>query len=352
MFVFAAHVVIGGAAAVHQRTGLPAALDVAFTHGWLGVDLFFILSGFLITRILLRSRDTDVRRYYGTFYERRALRILPLYLVVLAVLAVAYHELVRPEYVAVCLTFLVNLAPLAHVDVPGQIGPIWSLCVEEQFYLVWPIVVLFLDRRRLTFVVVAIVLVEPILRIVLVDQSIQYTWLRCDGLAWGAFLALRTTSPGRNIRNDDGLALALCGAALLLAALSARGARSSEFVRGLTLEEALLIFSAVMLYAIAHAGSRPTAVLRGGLLERIAARSYCLYLVHVPLVDAYNALERAVAPYLATHEPVVRTVARTVAVTLVSYAIAEVSRRYLELPFLELGRSRPLRPERSSPPAG
>src|SRR5258707_7301954 len=107
--------------------------------GWLGVDLFFVLSGFLITSILLRARDAE--NYYKVFYARRALRILPLYYLALTLSLLTTHDhyTFRAQ-----IWFWLNLSNLATAFNPMLIpwlSHYWSLAVEEQFYLIWPAVV-------------------------------------------------------------------------------------------------------------------------------------------------------------------------------------------------------------------
>jgi peptidoglycan/LPS O-acetylase OafA/YrhL len=102
--------------------------------GWLGVNLFFVISGFLITGILQDSRSST--QYFQRFYTRRALRILPAYLVTLFLLW-GFH-LVRLPYLLICVLFLANMPGLLLPTGTALYGPLWPLAVEEQFYLVWP----------------------------------------------------------------------------------------------------------------------------------------------------------------------------------------------------------------------
>ena len=118
-----------------QWGGLARALVWVTNLGWLGVDLFFVLSGFLITGVLLRTRQDA--RYLSNFYWRRALRILPLYFFVLLVIGLFYAH--AGQFVLLSALFLVNWASL--FGVPLIYGPLWSLAVEEHFYLFWPWVV-------------------------------------------------------------------------------------------------------------------------------------------------------------------------------------------------------------------
>ena len=126
--------------------------------GWVGVDLFFVLSGFLITGILYDSRSSG--RYYFNFFGRRALRILPLYYGVLAVAFLVVPAFLAPRS-AEALTrdqawywlYLINVKfAFDGWPEPAYLGHFWSLAIEEQFYLIWPLVVRMLSRRRLLLV--------------------------------------------------------------------------------------------------------------------------------------------------------------------------------------------------------
>ena len=150
--------------------------------GWIGVNLFFVLSGFLITGILLDSRTKP--RFYRTFYARRALRILPAYYALLLLLAL-FRQASAP-YLGMSLIYLSNLTYL--VGVSNDYGPLWSLAVEEQYYLFWPIIVRRLNIKILAIFAAAICVVVPLLRVRAFysgafDGLSRYTWLVADGLA-------------------------------------------------------------------------------------------------------------------------------------------------------------------------
>ena len=179
--------------------------------GWAGVDLFFVLSGFLITGILYDSRERE--GYFRSFYARRALRIFPLYFGFLALRFFVAPELLRLEWAeldnppaqqAWAWLYLTNLQIVLFG--PGSEAPFtghfWSLAIEEQFYLAWPAVVLLLPRRRLMAACALMVAAAPLLRAVFVYGfgasfwAYYFTPSRMDALAMGALVALALRTPG------------------------------------------------------------------------------------------------------------------------------------------------------------
>ena len=172
--------------------------------GWVGVDLFFVLSGYLITSILLRSKESD--GYYRNFYARRALRIFPAYYfcVIVAVLIVPHLPrrvgdmtgLFRGAKGQAWLWFYcTNIKITLHRSLYfGSMDPFWSLAVEEHFYLVWPTLVLLLSERSLRRLCAVLICAAPILRtwMVLHDNgtgAYVFTLCRMDSMAWGALAA-------------------------------------------------------------------------------------------------------------------------------------------------------------------
>jgi peptidoglycan/LPS O-acetylase OafA/YrhL len=195
--------------------------------GWAGVDIFFVLSGFLITGILYDSRDQTHR--VSNFYIRRTLRIFPLYYGLMFLLLLSYPLfrwqwtwawLVWPAYVGnfargihpftwgSALEMLADFQPTSGT-VPGVklfFGHFWSLCVEEQFYLIWPWIVFRVrDRRKLIFICLACVVICPLMRVAghhllpqyMLDQEVLYRWtpFRVDALLLGGLVALIRRGP-------------------------------------------------------------------------------------------------------------------------------------------------------------
>lgn len=174
--------------------------------GWTGVDLFFVLSGFLITGILYDSKGKP--GFFKNFYARRSLRIFPLYYTALLVVVLAMPFFTNPElegtenpaWISIFATNFVISA-----EGSGSFGVLdhyWSLAVEEHFYLVWPAVIFFLKRKQVMMVAVAVFLIAPALRIMTINggdtlpiSAYMSTPMRMDSLAAGAFIALLVRGP-------------------------------------------------------------------------------------------------------------------------------------------------------------
>jgi len=195
--------------------------------GWMGVDVFFVLSGFLITGILFDTRDLADR--VRSFYVRRTLRIVPLYYGLMLGLVALYPifrwdwswawlvwpaylgNFVRGQHISMLRPQLQTLAnghllSRAFPRVQLNFGHFWSLCVEEQFYLVWPWIVFWVrDRKKLLWVCLACVAVCPLLRVLgghtlprfMLEQEVLYRWtpFRVDALLLGGSIALARRGP-------------------------------------------------------------------------------------------------------------------------------------------------------------
>jgi peptidoglycan/LPS O-acetylase OafA/YrhL len=167
--------------------------------GFIGVSAFFALSGFLITLLLVREQRREGRISLRQFYRRRALRIMPAYATYLAfllLLAVGGGLTLTARDWTAALTYSMNF-----VDHPSwEVGHAWSLSVEEQFYLVWPVLVLLLSPARAVPMVVGYLAVAPIVRAVMlvetgsVEVIEQATLLHIDAIAAGSLLALLSTN--------------------------------------------------------------------------------------------------------------------------------------------------------------
>ena len=161
--------------------------------GWMGVRLFFVLSGFLITAILLRTRPEEGRgEALRIFYSRRFLRIFPIYYATLFATALVNIRPVRQTFFW-HLTYLSNVYAAVRVPADSPVTHFWSLAVEEQFYLIWPCLMFFLPRRYLLKAMVAAVCIGPITRLVGILLHFEPSGIGpfafLDTLGMGAILA-------------------------------------------------------------------------------------------------------------------------------------------------------------------
>ena len=316
---------------------LPWPVQVAIGHGWLGVDLFFMLSGFLITGILLDTRERP--HYLRNFYARRFLRIMPLYFTVVLVWVLFYHHYGR--YLLLSSVFGANLAPLLHVGVPHGPTVLWSLAVEEHFYFLWPAVVLLVDQKKLLWLCLALFVGCPILRGLFALEGmnpgtlIVLSCFRFDGLAMGAAIAIWARSARFN-RKIAHWIVAICF--VMLCVVSVGGARFGIFgtktPAGLafTYTQAYFAFAIPFVLALVYRGTVWTTVLRNRFMQLSGALSYCLYLIHLSIGDGY---QRVLANRLHLG-PTETVLMRALVIVLLSFTIAALSRRFLEQPCLAL----------------
>lgn len=170
-----------------------------------GVDVFFVISGFLITLLLLREREKTGSISLRNFYVRRAYRILPAAYVVTLVVAIVWHNRIVLRDVLGSLFYVQNF----NAKASWSLGHMWSLAVEEQFYLLWPFLLYRFFRHRYKFVIAAMV-IAPFSRALCGYLGWHYaevSWFPCamDALATGCLLALLTKEKSIRWPSLDGL---------------------------------------------------------------------------------------------------------------------------------------------------
>ncbi|MFA6149731.1 MAG: acyltransferase [Chitinophagaceae bacterium] len=168
--------------------------------GWIGVDLFFVLSGFLITGILLESKEKA--NFFKNFYARRTLRIFPVYylLLVVLLLIIPFTGIKLPEgydyFLKVKLFYFLyfqNNLPTFDGWPPNEmLSHLWSLAIEEQFYLIWPLVIYFCNKKQIIFFSVIVILASILLRYSNPEVTFAYfsSLTRFDGLILGGIVAI------------------------------------------------------------------------------------------------------------------------------------------------------------------
>jgi len=319
--------------------GGPARRFIQITQpGWLGVNLFFVLSGFLITGILLDSKSSS--RYFASFYTRRALRILPAYYSLLILLVIFGGA--SWSYLGLCFLYLANVTTL--FSVAEDYGPLWSLAVEEHFYLLWPLIVYRLSRRNVGIVAILICVLTPMLRALAFNLGHKagidsFTWLVADGLALGSLLAVVVRS--RLTRGQ----LWIVGAFTLIAGIGA-GLLGSPFgiltrnsMLGAAFQYSVLhiVFTGTLLLVLLVGSSQWRGWVNIGWLQFFGYISYGLYLIHLLMFRLYDRLCRAFAPsLLLTGGRFDLLVLRFIVTAGTAIAIAYLSRVYFEERFLRL----------------
>jgi peptidoglycan/LPS O-acetylase OafA/YrhL len=312
--------------------------------GQFGVALFFVLSGFLITGLLLDSRSRP--DYYRRFYIRRALRILPAYYAILAVLAIAH--LASGQFLLVSFLYCSNLAPL--LGIPMFYPVLWSLSVEEHFYLVWPTIVHRISLKGLVTVAIAIVVASPCLRFLhflhgLHGRSVwlgfdHFTWNAADGLACGATLAvtIRSEIAGRAKLLFTSLVVFVLVGAVAAVGLPF-GIVSRGRLAGATFLWTLCNFVSVGLLVLflLLGTSHFRRLVAPRLLLFLGYISYGLYLIHLLIFWGYDAIAgRYATAYIANLGAWRGLWVRFVVAGAISVGISWLSRRYFEDALLKL----------------
>jgi peptidoglycan/LPS O-acetylase OafA/YrhL len=330
--------------------GLPAIgqhFCALMEYGRLGVHLFFVLSGFLISGILLDSRANG--DYYRRFYFRRVLRILPAYLLMVAVLRITHS--ISWRFTLVSLLYLCNLSSLLHAR--PEYGSFWSLSVEEQFYLVWPTLIRRVSRRTLFVLSALIILASPWLRLALLHgpaftSDIHFkTWAVGDFFAAGTLLALMVRST-RWGRRELWLAVGIALAAGLLLCFLINLLPHNGLDAGSLPYQAWLLTPWVFLFsALLLAGFLAPVISAGPgrLLVFFGNISYGLYLVHHFI---FGVIDRHFGFFLSHTGSRFQAIWLEFAVELsLSVAIAFVSRWTYEEYFLRLKSRRKKAPVQS-----
>lgn len=322
--------------------------------GWSGVDLFFVLSGFLIGGILLDARDSP--HYFRTFYLRRVHRILPIYYVfVVAFAAAAFFSNghmppplvlspLAPRFLPVYLLFLQNIFPqLGTIFTHQWLAPLWSLAVEEQFYLVVPLLIRYLPRRLLVWVLILAMGGAPATRYVLLHlghPGAMYAWTlsRADALSIGVLAAMLWRSPGlldwlRAHFAHVRIALAVLFSMTLYFAFL--HADMETMIMALVGFSCLALFySSLLLTVLLKPAGVLARCMRHRGLQEFGTISYCMYLIHTPI----NPLVHWTARHAWAGVRTLPEILVTILSFLTTWGVCRISWRFLEKPLIRRGR--------------
>jgi peptidoglycan/LPS O-acetylase OafA/YrhL len=294
------------------RTRFDIGWSMVARLGWVGVDLFFVLSGFLITGILLDAKGSA--HYFRNFYARRVLRIFPLYYLILTLSLFVLPRLLPPDkalrFASIAgdeiyyWLYLSNFAiAKAGETRHGVLDITWSLAIEEQFYLAWPMVVLFCTRRSLIQIAAALLGLSLAVRIGLrlttgINAFSIYVLTPChlDSIAIGALVAALAREPRSlaPLQRPARIAALILGPAALALALVESFLAPDHFGPGFspifnTFGSTLLaVFFGALLVLVQTAAPASTIdrVFTSSFLRTFGKYSYGLYLVHLPLEAA------------------------------------------------------------------
>jgi peptidoglycan/LPS O-acetylase OafA/YrhL len=346
LLVFAYHGLTNTINPTSHITGL---FHRAVITGWVGVDLFFVLSGFLITTILMDARATD--NYFKVFYIRRGLRILPLYYAVLIATLLTQPDHIRYKVQIFYWLNLSNLAVITHLGGIGSLLHFWSLAIEEQFYFIWPSVVRWLRARALAYLCISVIVglfivrnLPPILALDARWPELIYrlTIFRVDTLCAGALLAvLAKYWPNLSQYRFHMRVLCVGGGCIFLAAGFGRDHLAPSVSRfGLT----ALVVCFTSLVALALYPDGITArIFSNGFLRKMGKYSYCFYLLHPFAVNYMIAHQGRV--YRTLYAVGLRSVSHNLVVLMVFalefgmlFAICALSWNFFEGPILRLKR--------------
>jgi peptidoglycan/LPS O-acetylase OafA/YrhL len=326
-------------------------LATFFVPGWGGVDLFFTLSGFLITGILMRGRNRP--RYFRSFYMRRVLRIFPIYylFLVVTVLLAHFSPAIIPAGFTRRLSYFVYLQnwPVFWSSWAGLTtlwGAYWSLAVEEQFYMVWPAVIRFFNLQTVALLCIAGFLLGWPERAYMMHQHpnlfgvMQWPFSRLDGLMLGAAISIYKELRGRAVPLTWAILSFVAGASIFVWILLfhtlelTTGNGFHLWGIGVT---AYVLMSGGLIVATQHRVEWLHRFLTMRPLLVAGRLSYGMYVYHLAIYVLIAACRRNLLHTGLPASSILSVIWIAVAILLVT-GVAQLSFQYIEAPFLRLKR--------------
>jgi peptidoglycan/LPS O-acetylase OafA/YrhL len=269
------------------------------TYGWVGVDLFFVLSGYLITGILLDAKGRP--SFFSHFYMRRILRIFPVYFITLGFAFIILPLAVPSSRALFPLSelpwFAAYLTNYKH-NLISPLGHFWSLCIEEQFYLVWPLLVYYCPPQKLPRLCLLFMAVPLMLRVIGYfsgfSMDVIHFWsiMRIDSLAYGALLVTLARARGLITLRVPARWLAITtGTILVVLYVKTRGFSRCPLTETVGLTVLALFFASMIVLLLTDSNGNPiTRAFNAGLLRSLGKYSYAIYIINWPLVVGFRHL--------------------------------------------------------------
>ena len=326
-----------------------ANIKQALGFTWSGVDLFFVLSGFLIAGILIDNKDKT--KYFSTFYIRRICRIFPLYYLHLSLFIILllagvdeispFNKLFQTDSSVPLWSYFVYLQNVfmgkATSFGPEWLGVTWSLAIEEQFYLFFPLLIRFIPGPRLPYLFIWFIIMAVYLRATMPGFAayINTPW-RADSLMIGASLAYLMRQAGfiEWVVNHRRLVCSIFSVFLVVALLT-NFSSARPFSLTITYFWLAILFALLILICITFKDNLLSRIFRNRTLIWLGSISYGVYLFHQPISGIVHGLIRYAPPYIASWFDAMVTLLSLI----VTLAVAHVSYNYFEKKIIRFGRS-------------
>ena len=321
-----------------------------FFFGWLGLDIFFVLSGFLITDILLNTLET--KHYLRNFYVRRMLRVFPLYYASLVIFLIVLPAI---PGLPIQISYFVNnqvwlwtyLENWLYIFKPSHnqsaLNHLWSLAVEEQFYILWPLIILLLRKTKYILIFISFVLLLTVgLRYWVWINHIEnlayynlYTFTRIDGICIGCIVALLQKINIKFLEKNTAIIVFVFAALNFIFFFINREYNFSFPYLAIVGYTTVAMLFGLLVYYIVNGGTRIlTSMFNLAPLKLIGRISYGCYIIHWPL---YLIIGPFLVKWCSQHISFISpNFFASAAATILAYILGYLSYRYFEMKFLVL----------------
>jgi peptidoglycan/LPS O-acetylase OafA/YrhL len=322
-----------------------------FFFGWVGVDLFFVLSGFLITSILIADRDK--KNYFRNFFLKRLLRIFPVYYLTLFIILFVIPAL-APGAISTSIDYykqnqlyiwfyLQNWLFIFKQPPDNLLSHLWSLAVEEQYYFLWPFLLFLIkDLKKLFYIMLSLLLLVIFLRFIIWTFKIEelayfnlYTFSRIDGICIGSMLALiRINSQNFFEKYTPFIILSLAALNFLFFFFNREMEFSFPYLAIVGYTTFAILFGLLVNEAITTKNRILHFILGNRILNFFGYISYGLYIFHWPIyVLLRTETENWGSKYVNNISP---QIFASISLTLLAIIMAYLSYKFFEAPFLKM----------------